>query len=83
MSSVPVLLNEYIVFSRDAGIVARMGVAKGIGLEAREGVWVGGSAGVSFGAGGVSLWCPVGVSGRRKVPLLGAGVRLSVSQMML
>jgi hypothetical protein len=61
-----------------AGIVASCGVAKGEG--ARE--CVGGSAGVSSGVV-ESLWCPEGVRGRRRVPLLGAGVRERVSQIML
>jgi hypothetical protein len=64
---------------RVAGMVASWGVANGKD-GARE--WVGGSSGVELGVE-VSLWWPEGLSGRRKVPLLGEGVRLRVSQIML
>jgi hypothetical protein len=57
--------------SRLAGMVA-----SGEGKEC-----VGGSAGVSGTA--LSLWWPEGVSGRRRVPLLGAGVMCRESQIML
>lgn len=62
----------------DAGMLASWGVSKGcVGSEC-----VGGSLGDSSGVD-ESLWRPEGVRGRRRVPLLGAGVRLSESQMML
>ncbi len=42
-----------------------------------------GSLGTSFDGASGSLWWPVGINGRRSVPLLGAGVRPIESQMML
>jgi len=68
--------------SRDAGIVASMGVANGMD-EGSVRECVGGSAGVSSGALEEPLWWPEGVRGRRRVPLLGAGVRFMESQIML
>ena len=42
-----------------------------------------GSAGVSLGGVPGSVWRPTGLSGRRKVPLLGAGSTPMESQMIL
>jgi hypothetical protein len=67
------------MLSRVAGMVASWGVASG-NDGARE--CVGGSSGVSLGVE-VSLWWPEGVRGRRRVPLLGKGVMLMESQIML
>lgn len=61
-------------------IVASWGVSKGKGVAR---VCVGGSRGASLDVSSESLWWPEGVRGRRRVPLLGAGVMLMESQTML